>query len=370
MNNIAVSIIIPIYNAEKYLEQCIESAVNQTLKNIEIILINDGSKDKSAEICQTFVEKDSRIKYLYKDNEGLAAARQDGINLAEGEYIGFIDSDDWVELDMYEKMYAVAKQNESDVVLCNSFEYDLKKNKIQIRSGHYNAEEIKEQILMKTIIRIDDRGNRNNIRWSNCLRIYKKETIDRYNICFDRRFRRSQDLAFTFDVMLRAENFYYLEDFLYHNRQDDGSLSRGYTKNMWKLIRPLILHIYESGEIRKDVDLDANLHSTAFFLAIDCILNELKLEAPGLVTKVKNIQQIVNDSVCINSIKELEYQKLNKFYYTVFYKNMKKKNSIMLLINYFYYQGSLKRNIIAPILNILTENWLYKSLRSRMRGKK
>ena len=135
-----VSVIIPVYNAEKYLEKCIESVVNQTLKDIEIILINDGSTDGSEEICKKYLS-DERVIYYSKENEGLAAARQDGIERASGEYIGFVDSDDWVEPDMYEKMYAAAKSNNSDVVYCNGLvNEDGHRFSPEMSSGPYDRE--------------------------------------------------------------------------------------------------------------------------------------------------------------------------------------------------------------------------------------
>ena len=103
--NVAVSIIVPIYNTEKYLPACLDSILAQTHDNLEIILIDDGSTDGSAEICKKYLS-DSRVIYYRKENEGLAAARADGIARASGEYLGFVDSDDWIKPEMYEKMYA------------------------------------------------------------------------------------------------------------------------------------------------------------------------------------------------------------------------------------------------------------------------
>ena len=102
---IKVSIIIPVYNVEKYLQKCLESLVNQTLKEIEIICINDGSTDKSEEILKIFAQKDDRIIVVNKENEGQSVARNVGIKLAKGEFLGFVDSDDWVDLDFFEKLY-------------------------------------------------------------------------------------------------------------------------------------------------------------------------------------------------------------------------------------------------------------------------
>jgi len=114
-----VSIIVPIYNVEAYLERCIHSLINQTLQDIEIILVNDGSKDKCGEICEKYAKIDSRIKIIHKPNGGLSSARNSGLDIANGEFIGFIDADDWVEKRMFEVLVNNATKNGSDIVVCN-----------------------------------------------------------------------------------------------------------------------------------------------------------------------------------------------------------------------------------------------------------
>ncbi len=116
---VKVSVVIPVYNVEQYLEKCLESLINQALKDIEIICINDGSTDNSLLILKKYAEKDSRIKIIDKENEGQGVARNIGIQNSTGEYITFVDPDDWIELDMYEKMYNQAKSLDSQVVFCN-----------------------------------------------------------------------------------------------------------------------------------------------------------------------------------------------------------------------------------------------------------
>ena len=116
-----VSIVVPIYNVEKYLEQCIDSIINQTLKDIEIILVDDGSPDNCPQICDDYAKKDSRIKVVHKKNGGLSSARNAGIEVATGDYIGFVDSDDYIELDMYEKMYSIAIENNVDFVMSDYY---------------------------------------------------------------------------------------------------------------------------------------------------------------------------------------------------------------------------------------------------------
>ena len=105
-----ISIIVPVYNIEEYLPRCIESILNQTYNNLELILVDDGSKDKSGEICDAYAKKDNRVVVLHKENGGSSSARNAGIAIAKGEYLGFVDSDDYIEPDMYEKMVAVIEK--------------------------------------------------------------------------------------------------------------------------------------------------------------------------------------------------------------------------------------------------------------------
>ena len=114
-----ISIVVPVYNVEKYLGRCIESILRQTMTELEIILVNDGSKDSSGEICDQYAAKDSRIKVIHKNNGGLSSARNTGIEHSSSEYIGFIDSDDYIEADMYEVLYRNIKEENADISMCD-----------------------------------------------------------------------------------------------------------------------------------------------------------------------------------------------------------------------------------------------------------
>lgn len=115
-----ISIIVPVYKAEKYLDRCVQSIVAQTYKNIEVLLVEDGSPDISGKICDEWAKKDNRIKVIHKENGGASSARNAGIKAALGEYIGFVDSDDWIEPNMYERMYYLIKQYDADMAICQN----------------------------------------------------------------------------------------------------------------------------------------------------------------------------------------------------------------------------------------------------------
>lgn len=125
-----ISIIIPVYNVEEYLCKCIDSVLSQTYTNLEVILVNDGSKDNCALICDSYVGKDDRIKVIHQDNQGVSAARNRGIDIASGEYIGFVDSDDYIELDMYEILYNLLQKTNSDISCISTVNYGKLSNQL------------------------------------------------------------------------------------------------------------------------------------------------------------------------------------------------------------------------------------------------
>ena len=130
MQKALISVIVPIYNVEKYLEKCIESIINQTYRNLEIILVDDGSLDNSGAICDEYAKRDKRIRVIHKENGGLSDARNAGINVAKGEYIGFIDGDDYIDVSMYEKLIEALIANNTDMSICNFRYVDEKGEKV------------------------------------------------------------------------------------------------------------------------------------------------------------------------------------------------------------------------------------------------
>lgn len=369
---VKVSVIVPIYNAEKYLKQCLDSIQCQTLKDIEVIMIDDGSTDDSSEIAKSYLS-DNRFSYYYKDNEGLAAARADGINRANGEYLGFIDSDDWAEPNMYEKMHTAAKSNDSDIVFCNCIENeDGHRFTPEMRSGSFNREQIMEEILPKCLAYVGKHGEKRSIRWSNCLRIYKLQTIKKNQIMFDRRFRRSQDLHFTFNMTLVAQNYYYLGDgYFYHNRTTSDSLSRGYTKNMWNLYVPLIESLYKDAKEFTEIDLMPQMHLRAFFFVTDCIENEMKPSCPNdMPTKIAKVEEIIHHSICDSFYGHIPIDQMNPLYrqyYKLIHRKCAKK--IFKVTDKYKKMKFGKIKHVQPILDFLTESKVigtaYKKIRCK-----
>ncbi len=144
-----LSIVIPVYNTEKYLHKCIDSVLAQTFTDYELILVDDGSKDSSPAICDEYAAKDSRIRVIHQENAGACLARKAGIAIAVGDYIGFVDSDDYIEPDMYETLYDKAISNNADIVACNFFEDGgfITEVKLGLGEGLYDSDSIKKNLF-------------------------------------------------------------------------------------------------------------------------------------------------------------------------------------------------------------------------------
>ena len=172
---VKVSIIIPIFNTEKYIDKCLDSLVNQTLQDIEIICINDGSTDNSMDIVNQYAQKDSRIIIINQEHLKQGAARNNGMRAARGEYIGFVDSDDWVDLDYYEKLYNVSKKYDSDLALATNIRTGNGKTKKRI---HLTKEEFITDLQAKMDI---------CHQWKDGCptnKLYKASFLKKYNILF------------------------------------------------------------------------------------------------------------------------------------------------------------------------------------------
>lgn len=201
-----VSIIVPVYNVEKLLSRCLNSLVNQSLSDIEIICINDGSTDNSLNILKSFSDKDNRIIIIDKQNEGLSVARNTGMNIAKGEYIGFVDSDDWVDLDFYEKLYNSAINNGADIAAAGIIR--TKKNQ-KTFILEYNNEKFASDIYQK--INLCDIPECCFV-WN---KIYKLDKLKSLNIEFEAG-RIYEDMIWTPQVLYSMDKIVAVPDIYYY----------------------------------------------------------------------------------------------------------------------------------------------------------
>lgn len=211
-----VSVIVPIYNAEKYMEKCIDSILNQTLNDIEVILINDGSTDNSLEIAKRYEKRDKRIIVIDQNNSGPSAARNNGIKIATGKYIGFVDSDDYIENTMYEKLFEIADKNKVNVAMCNYNEIFLYDNKKQVVKSNLKNDTVyyKEEILSEIISTFS--GNKNYGFYSLWNKVYSREWLSNSNITLDINRDHGEDWWFNINVFSKIDSFICIDDYLYN----------------------------------------------------------------------------------------------------------------------------------------------------------
>ena len=205
-----VSVIVPFFNVEGYIEKCLDTLVNQTLEDIEIILVNDGSKDNSILVAKKFQERyPKKIVYLEKENGGLSDARNFGIPYAKGEYIAFLDSDDYVEKDMYEKMYTLAKKENSDMVQCNFYWEYIEEHKRKL--GDLQEYQNKKEMIVKGRVEA----------WNKLIR---REILEKSNVKFPKGLRY-EDVEFTYKLVPFLEKVSFLKEPLVHYIQRGNSIS-------------------------------------------------------------------------------------------------------------------------------------------------
>lgn len=225
-----ISVIVPIYNVEKYLERCIESIINQTYKNLEIILIDDGSPDKCGTICDKYSKMDSRIVVIHKENGGLSDARNAGIKVATGDYISYIDSDDYIDTDMYEYMINELEFQNSDIVICGIYK-EFEDGKSYIKTNR-SIERLENK---EALIRLNSFASFDMAVWN---KLYKKSVIEGIEFPIG---KKSEDYFVMYQYFNKSQMISILPDPKYHYLQRENSISRG--KN--------ISHDYIEGSLKQ-----------------------------------------------------------------------------------------------------------------------
>lgn len=224
-----VSVAVPVYNAEKYLDRCIESIVNQTYRNLEIILVDDGSLDGSPKMCDDWAKKDNRIKVIHKENEGAGFARNTAIDCSSGTYVVFVDSDDYIAQDTVEKCVTAACENKCQVVAFGrNFVYsngEIETQRVTTEKNLFEKEAVIKELLCGMFTY--KRGFGISV-WG---KMYSLELIKNNSIRFmSEREIYSEDALFMLEVFSKADRAFIIDDNLYFYAENEGSLSRSYDK--------------------------------------------------------------------------------------------------------------------------------------------
>lgn len=311
-----VSCIVPVYNVEKYLEKCLDSIVSQSLQDIEILVINDGSTDSSQDIIDKYTNKfPQKVKCINKENGGQGSARNLGLDIAKGEYISFVDSDDWIENDCFEKMYLTAKKNDSDIVICNMVDNFENGDIIVYDCINY------EHPALKTM--------------SACNKIFKRELIG------NNRFPEKiwyEDFAFTTPLILKAKTITPIDGNFYQCHVRNVS-----TMNNHNSIKNLdIITAYEEiiSKTKNDCTYETNKQLLEYILLEHIIVTTINRVAKQKnKDKAKVIKQLINygrQNISKN-IKENQYFKVkDKNFKLIYFLNIKglyKISKILLSIS-------------------------------------
>lgn len=223
-----LSVIVPVYKAESYLNQCVESILSQTHTELELILVDDGSPDRSGSMCDEWAAKDCRVRVIHKENGGVCSARNAGLDAARGEYIAFVDSDDWLDPGMYETMM----EQSCDIILCDCVKEHPGSQELYshaIRPGFYDRKQLETEYFPHLLMM-------ENVEYpatiSNWVMVFRRELAQ--DIRYLTGVRYSEDLLFGAQLMYRAKSFYYLKgQAFYHYRMNPASATHQFVPDKW-----------------------------------------------------------------------------------------------------------------------------------------
>lgn len=292
----AVSIIIPVYNVQKYLNDCIESVVGQTLADIEIILVDDGSTDNSGNMCEEWKKKDNRITVYHKENGGLMSAWKYGVKHANGEYIGFVDSDDWVDSNMFETLLDTAVSNDVDLVCCGLIQEfsdgSRKFEKINFNGKKYSKNQIENDIFPIMLYNRQSHGRM--LAPNKVTKLYKRELLlSVLDFCSDS-VSIGEDLLTTFNYINKIGSVIFLPDFHpYHYRINSDSMIQKFSSEKYKKITELKKFLMKSND-SAGYDFAYQINADYIQLMLNQLDCEILFSGESSHTLKENMKQLYN----------------------------------------------------------------------------
>lgn len=287
MNNELISIIVPIYNKEDYLPQCLDSIINQSYTNFEVLLINDGSTDESGKICVEYAERDIRFRYFEKENGGVSSARNLGLERSEGAYITFIDSDDWVEFNYLEVLYNALRENNADVAISSYKSYYLD-GKFYLRVYSSQEEEFlrigkrNRDVFLEEFPKL---GKLNHDFHCIASKLFKRELLESQK--FDESINYGEDLYFFFNLYLKMQSIIYVKEATYIYRQHGTNITLNFTESL----------ALQEIQIHEQILKSAESQGIATFYYLEKLkyLVSLRIEQFPYSDAIKNYETIVSE---------------------------------------------------------------------------
>lgn len=346
-----ISFIVPVYNAEKYLDQCVKSLLAQSHKKTEIILVDDGSSDGSAVLCDRFGEDDSRIRVYHKENGGVHTARNLGIQEAKGEYVFFVDSDDWIDIDTAHTVLEIIHAHSPDVV---RFTYIREtENHASPKVNTFVAEGLSTGQACKTVYRQTmgligpewKHPENFNFLATTCTSAYRRELLITHNIQFEPRepIGSFEDGLFNLKFMRIAEGFYYLDRPLYHYRKTNAeSCTANYRTDYLQKQTRLFEQLYEMVSAEQDAQLQEAFYNRVIFSNLELCLNAVKSSQKGSVQR-KEIRNILESELHCKAGKRIELRwfspKWKVFFFLIKYRLTGMVYWMTKIIRYFQKRG-------------------------------
>lgn len=312
-----VSVIIPVYKVESYLNRCVSSVLNQTLQDIEIILVDDGSPDNCPKMCDEFALKDSRVKVVHKKNEGLGYARNSGLEIATGDYIGFVDSDDFVDKEMYERLYSEAVKQNAEAAYCG-YQY-VRKGQKTIKTNFtdeilvWDGREEVKQFLMDLVASDISRPEDSRFGATATKGIFLRSIIEKKHILFySEREYVSEDGLFSIDFFTNCQKVLMIPGEFYFYIYNPKSLTASYrvnrfqqNKSLYSLGKQKLMDAYNDEALL--LQYDRMLLAAARVCVMQEVLNARKM---GFIKSLSNIKEICNDPMIQDVLAIYPWQKL------------------------------------------------------------
>ena len=329
-----ISIIVPIYNAEKYLKQCVDSLVNQTYTNLEIILVNDGSKDSSKKICDEYAEKDTRITVIHKENEGVSETRNKGIDIANGSYIMFVDSDDWIEPDMCEVLFTSLSTHNVQSAMCSYVrEYPGKSlpKILHFENKVFSKEEFRRRLCgpVGEELRSPEGLDFYNAVWG---KIYPAMAIKNEKFTDLREIGTSEDMLYNLSVFSNIESLVCVNKALYHYRKSvSSSITSVYKSNLekqWEKLHSKLLEKIKEDSFGKIFYSALNNRKALDIIGLG--LNSIHGDASAL-EKYKRVRHLLKNKDRRIALKRLKIKHM-PIHWKVFFIFAKCRCSVLLFM--------------------------------------
>lgn len=321
-----LSIIVPVYNVGSFLNTCIDSILAQTFTDFELILVDDGSTDGSEKICDEYAEKDSRIKVIHKENKGVVSARKTGLLAATGKYAGYVDGDDYIEPEMYEKMFFYMQKYDCDIVMCD-IEHENKAlplssggTRIDIEGGYYDRKALCEKIFPNMIYAGDFYSfGIYPVIWN---KLYKREKLLDFQLAVDENIRTGEDAACVYPYVWSCNSLYFIKNMsLYHYRHSHSQMTKSYDARHFERFKALYSFLRKTDLASSEYAYQLDYYYA--YLIKTAVSNELnKANKIPFKEKLGHIKEISSFALDAGFINKIEISSpMHRFYFHLLKKN-------------------------------------------------